>query len=51
MPRGKELAQLPKSNIASDAGTDKGIMNVDPDYGFAGAARPMPSQVKKEEKR
>ncbi|HLO11776.1 MAG TPA: hypothetical protein VK190_05935 [Pseudoneobacillus sp.] len=50
MPRGKELAQLPKSNIAADAGTDKGIMNVDDTFGYAGGARPTPSHVQKEEK-
>jgi hypothetical protein len=51
MPRGKELSGLPKSNIAADAGTAKGIMNVDDSYGFAGAERPRPSNINKEEKR
>jgi hypothetical protein len=48
MPRGNEFASLPKSNIAADAGTDKGFMKVDETYGFAGAERPKPSKVKKE---
>ncbi|MHC0039438.1 hypothetical protein [Pseudoneobacillus sp. C159] len=51
MPRGKELSQLPKSNINADAGTDKGIMGLDDSYGFAGAERPKPSNIKKETNR
>jgi hypothetical protein len=51
MPRGKEFASLPKSNIAADAGTDKGFINQDDSYGFAGAERPKPSNAKREDKR
>lgn len=45
MPRGKELEQLPMSNIAPGMGEDKGKFNRESLTGIIGDEGPEPSKV------
>jgi len=46
MPRGKELEQLPMSNIAPSAGLDLGPLNRSELTGISGREQPHPSSIK-----
>jgi hypothetical protein len=48
MPRGKELEQLPMSNIAPSIGDDNSIFNRTNLSGVTNEEQPVPSKVEKE---